>query len=53
MFHQIFNFCHYALLLFKFILYSYVTYCYVLKQEGSIFSAAGDSCAYCWDMVRN
>jgi hypothetical protein len=20
-------------------------------QEGSIFSAAGDACAYCWDVV--
>lgn len=24
---------------------------YILEQEGSIFSAAGDSNAYCWDVV--
>lgn len=31
----------------------YLIYCYhhSSKQDGSIFAAAGDACAYCWDVV--
>ena len=29
-----------------------ISYFICILQSGSIFSAAGDSCAYCWDLVR-